>query len=260
MGKFYETIPDSLMKWIPSQKMFWVATAPLAADAHVNISPKGGPYFGLLDDKTFWYLDLTGSGNETISHLYEPGNARITVMFSAFDGPPRIVRLFGKGRVLESTSPEFADFVKKHDIHTIPGSRSIILVDVHQAGSSCGFSVPYYDFKEFRTTLNEFFANKTKRFEEGKAEDSMERYWALKNAWSMDGLPGMGTALRTGRQEHIEPLQKMVGPLAPRHYRNTRRFGAGHLILVALLSVLFTVVSMAFAWPRLVALGVLPTH
>jgi len=177
MGQFYEEIPDSLFKWILDQKMFWVATAPLLGSGHVNISPKGGPYFGLLDKRTFWYLDLTGSGNETVSHLYEPGNGRITVMFNAFEGGPRILRLFGHGRALENGTPQFADFIKKHDVDPIPGARSIILVDVHQVGSSCGFSVPYYEFKEHRNTLNEFFARKVERYENGKAEDSMPRYF-----------------------------------------------------------------------------------
>lgn len=97
MGKFYETIPDRESKWIKEQKVFWVATAPLSGSGHVNISPKGGEYFGVLDEKTFWYMDLTGSGSETISHLIEPGNGRITIQFNAFIGAPKILRLFGKG-------------------------------------------------------------------------------------------------------------------------------------------------------------------
>jgi hypothetical protein len=100
MGVFYETIPERERDWILEQKIFWVATAPLGGDGHVNVSPKGGPYFGLVDEKTFWYLDLTGSGNETISHLYEPGNARITINFNAFLGPPKIIRLWGKGELM----------------------------------------------------------------------------------------------------------------------------------------------------------------
>lgn len=97
MGAFYEEIPESLIKWILEQKVFWVASAPLSPNGHVNVSPKGGPYFGVLDPKTFYYLDLTGSGNETISHQLEPGNGRITIMLNAFDGPPKIVRLWGHG-------------------------------------------------------------------------------------------------------------------------------------------------------------------
>lgn len=175
MGQFYQTIPPNIYSWILEQKIFWVGTAPLSASGHVNISPKGGAYFGLLDDHTFWYMDLSGSGNETISHLYEPDNGRITVMFSAFDGSPRIVRLWGHGRVLEYQSPEFHEFVKKHDVKLIPGSRSIILVDVHQVGSSCGYSVPKFEFKAFRNTLNEWNAKKADKIEQGVDEERFER-------------------------------------------------------------------------------------
>lgn len=175
MGKFYEAIPEAYQDWIRGQKVFWVATAPLSSAGHVNVSPKGGPYFGVIDESTFWYMDLTGSGNETISHLYEPGNGRITIMFSAFEGPPRIVRLFGRGRALENGTAAFADFVEKHSVKTIPGSRAIIIVDIHQVASSCGYSVPYFDFKDYRQTLNEFFAKKTERYDQGKEEDKMER-------------------------------------------------------------------------------------
>ena len=98
MGVYYQTIPLSLQKWILEQKCIWVATAPLSGKGHVNVSPKGGQsYFGIIDEKTFWYQDLSGSGNEAIAHLYEPGNGRITIMFNAFDGPPKIVRLWGYG-------------------------------------------------------------------------------------------------------------------------------------------------------------------
>jgi hypothetical protein len=272
MGKFFETIPDYLMKWILEQKVFWVATSPLSASGHVNVSPKGGPYFGLLDDKTFWYMDLTGSGNETISHLYEPGNGRITVMFSSFEGSPRIVRLFGHGSVLERGTPAFDDFVKKHDVEVIPSSRSIIIAKIHQVASSCGYSVPFYEFKSFRTTLNEVFAKREEKFQQGKEEEKRERYvclhrgsicraltlciryWAFKNAYSVDGLPGMQIGYRTGKEEGIAPIEKMVGPMAPRAYRNDRRFTIWHLVLVALLSALCS----AFTLP--LVLGLLPRN
>lgn len=119
MGAFYETIPESLIKWILEQKMFWVATAPLAGSGHVNVSPKGGEYFGIVDNKTFWYMELTGSGSETLAHLYERGNGRITVMFNAFDGPPRIVRLWGKG-VLDSFQS------RMHHLTLMPRDRSAL--------------------------------------------------------------------------------------------------------------------------------------
>jgi hypothetical protein len=175
MGAYYETIPRSLIQWILDQKIFWVSTAPLSSAGHVNVSPKGGAYFGVIDEKTFWYMDLTGSGNETISHLYEPNNGRITILFNAFEGPPRILRLFGHGRVLENETREFGEFIKQHDVKTIPGSRSIILVDIHQVGTSCGFSVPFYDFKDFRPTLNEFFERKSNKFDAGNEKESMPR-------------------------------------------------------------------------------------
>ena len=175
MGMYYEAVPDSLMEWILKQKMFWVTTAPLSSSGHINVSPKGGEYFGLLDNKTFWYMELTGSGSETLAHLYEPRNGRITVMFNSFEGPPRILRLWGKGRVYESGTGEFDSFISKHDVKTIPGTRSIIVVDVHQVGSSCGFSVPYYEFKGHRQVLNDHFRKKEERYKAGSAKDRLDR-------------------------------------------------------------------------------------
>ncbi|KAG8169131.1 hypothetical protein KVR01_001880 [Diaporthe batatas] len=240
MGAFYETIPQSLFKWILEQHMFWVSTAPLSASGHINISPKGGDYFGVLDERTFWYMDLTGSGSETVAHLYERGNGRITVLFNAFQGPPRILRLFGHGRVLESGTSGFDDFVKKNDVKTIPGSRAIVLVDVHQVGTSCGYSVPYYEYKEHRRTLNQVFERKDEKFKQGDETESMPRYWALKNSWSMDGLPALHVAQKARKEHQIEPLKKMVGPLAPTHYHNTHRFGLEHILLAVFLTATIT--------------------
>ncbi|KAK4202766.1 hypothetical protein QBC40DRAFT_36956 [Triangularia verruculosa] len=244
MGQFYETIPESLIKWVLAQKVFWVATAPLSPEGHVNVSPKGGPYFGILDSKTFWYLDLSGSGNETISHLYEKDNGRITVMFNAFEGPPRIVRLWGHGTVLENGTDAFDTFVKKHDVKLLPGARSIILVHVHQVGSSCGFSVPYFEFKDWRTTLNEFFARKADRYDQGEPKEGIEKYWALKNSESVDGLPGLDVARKTAKEDGIVPLTKMVGAAALQERQRKRKqlsFGVLHLVLVAILASLATI-------------------
>jgi hypothetical protein len=130
MGAFYETIPPSVLKWILEQKVFWVATAPLSSTGHINISPKGGQYFGILNPTTFWYLDLTGSGIETLSHLHEEENGRITVLFNAFEGPPQIVRLWGKGEVLEYGSRKFNDFVGENKVDAIAGTRAVILVHI----------------------------------------------------------------------------------------------------------------------------------
>jgi hypothetical protein len=174
MGVFYETIPSSLQTWILEQKVLWVASAPLSASGHVNVSPKGGQYFGIVDSKTFWYLDLTGSGIETLSHLHEPGNGRITVMFNAFEGAPRIVRLWGHGEVLEYGTPGYTSFVKKNSVNTIAGTRAVVVVHIHQVGSSCGFSMPFFDFKAFRPTLNEFFEKRVAAEEAGDKKNGIE--------------------------------------------------------------------------------------
>ncbi|KIW22765.1 uncharacterized protein PV07_11031 [Cladophialophora immunda] len=282
MGQFYETFPPSLVQWLLEQKVFYIASAPLSGDGHVNVSPKGvsdkgGPFFGVLkepkngspaadkrvgeDDeekkatndkniviRKFWYMDLTGSGIETTSHLHEPGNGRITVMFNAFSGPPRILRIFGKGTPLEYGTPAFNDIVSSQNITIIPGTRSIILVDIHQVGTSCGFSMPCYDFVSFRPTLNDFFEKRVASERAGKREDGIERYWAHKNAWSMDGLPGLQRGVKTALTDDVKPIKKMVGPYAPpsngggRSRRPTGAFAPGHLILVAILSSLTTAI------------------
>ena len=136
MGKFYDTIPQELTPWILKQEIFWVATAPLSPEAHVNVSPKGvRDSFHVLSPTRVWYQDLSGSGVETISHLRE--NGRITLMFSAFDGPPRIVRLFGVGSVHEFGTPEYEELIPPENRR--PGSRAAIVIDVHKVGSVSGF-------------------------------------------------------------------------------------------------------------------------
>lgn len=175
MGTFHETIPASVIEWILAQKVFWVASAPLSALGHVNVSPKGGSYFGIVNPSTFWYMDLTGSGVETLSHLQEPGNGRITVMFNAFEGAPKIVRLWGKGEVLEYGTEKYLDFVKMHGVDAIDGTRAVVVVHIHQVGSSCGFSMPIFDFKEFRPTLNDFFEKRVASEKAGNKKDGIER-------------------------------------------------------------------------------------
>jgi hypothetical protein len=169
MGVFYESIPPSLIPWILAQNLIYIASAPLSANGHINVSPKGGRYFGLTKTTPpdFWYIDLTGSGVETLSHLHEPNNGRICVMLNAFEGPPRIVRLWGKGEVLEYGSKEFLEFVKGQGIEEkiIAGTRAVVVVRVEQVGSSCGFSVPKYEFVGFRETLNEYFEKRVRNEE-----------------------------------------------------------------------------------------------
>ncbi|KAF8679841.1 Pyridoxamine 5'-phosphate oxidase [Rhizoctonia solani] len=178
LGKFFNTIPDELIPWIQEQKFFWVATAPLSESGHINISPKGvSGTFKIIDNKTFFYQDLTGSGRrahisvETAAHLRE--NQRITVLFNAFEGPPQVVRLFGKGEVHELDSPRYNELIPLEE--RISGSRAAIVVDVHKVGVSRGFSVPLYQHTGERTNLHEIsgpleeadrkFANERKDFE-----------------------------------------------------------------------------------------------
>ncbi|KAI1275384.1 pyridoxamine phosphate oxidase family protein [Xylaria sp. FL0933] len=243
MGKFYEEIPENVMDWIVKQKVFWVSTAPLSRHGHVNVSPKGGDCFGVPDRRTFWYMDMTGSGNETISHLLEPGNGRITILFNAFEGPPRILRLWGKGKVLEYGSPEFNEIVERENIITLPGTRSVIVVDIHQVGTSCGYQVPFFSFVDYRRVLEEHFRKKVERYERGNEKESMDRYWALKNAWSMDGLPGMRRGLKAGKEFSIEPIQKMVGKMALKN--GNLPTGERHVvyIIIALLTVLVAILA-----------------
>ncbi|RDW91808.1 hypothetical protein BP5796_01202 [Coleophoma crateriformis] len=250
MGAFYETIPPSLYRWILEQKVFWIASAPLSSLGHINVSPKGGQYFGLVDPKTFWYLDLTGSGVETLSHLHEPGNGRITVLLNAFEGPPQIVRLWGHGEVLEYGTPAFASFIDTHKVNAIDGTRAVVLVHIHQVGSSCGFSMPCYDFKEFRPTLNEFFEKRVASEVAGNKKDGIERYWAFKNSESMDGLPGLRRGVETAQREQVKPIKKMVGPfakmLSSAQARSPTSVPVWYLVVVALAGFVTGVFAMLF--------------
>ncbi|KAB5593555.1 Aldehyde dehydrogenase [Ceratobasidium theobromae] len=215
MGKFYDSIPESFVPWINEQHIFWVATAPLAADGHVNVSPKGMTgTFKLLGPNACFYQDLSGSGVETISHLRE--NGRITVMFTAFKGSPRIVRLWGTGIVHELGTSRYNELIPPSE--RLPGSRAAIEVKIHKVGSSCGYSVPFYEWVGERTLLVDVMAPREKQDAEAcpaalksdidptaylmpspfnplpassVPEKSMRKYWAVKNVRSVDGIPGL---------------------------------------------------------------------
>lgn len=189
MGKFYDSIPEDLMDWVREQKCFWVASAPLRGK-HINVSPKGltGSTFTLVSPNRVWYEDLTGSGNETISHLNEKGNGRITVLFNAFEGGPRIVRLFGQGKAYERGSKEYEELMQGRK--RTDGSRAIIMIDVYKVGTSCGFSVPELEYKQDRTVLLKWAARKEDRDVKGE-EGGLKEYWSEFNVSSLDGLVGM---------------------------------------------------------------------
>jgi len=179
MGKVFEHITDEIQEWIKKQNLFFISTAPLGKDGHINCSPKGADSFRILDDKTVAYLDLTGSGIETIAHLKE--NRRIVVMFCAFIGPPQITRLYGKGHVILQNMDEF-DSLRKH-FPVNPGTRSIIKINVTRVSTSCGYSVPFYEFQSHRDTLD--------KWAKQKGEEGVAQYRAENNLKSIDGLPGI---------------------------------------------------------------------
>lgn len=196
MGQTYDEISPKLAAWIGQQPLYFVGTAPSGSDGHVNISPKGArETFAVLGPNLVAYVDMTGSGAETIAHVRE--NGRIVVMFCAFDGPPKIIRLHGKGTVLLHTAPEFeaalADFSLAPEMRAI--ARAVIVVEVDRVADSCGFVVPVMSFERERDQLY--------RWAEARAEKDGPCWWdnykRMKNATSVDGLPA------------IDPAPELVG-------------------------------------------------
>jgi hypothetical protein len=180
MGKIYDGIDDRLQAWIAKQSVFFVGTAPLSGDGHVNVSPKGmAGTFAVLGPHRVGYLDYFGSGAETVAHLRE--NGRIVIMFCAFTGPPKIVRLHGRGRVVRPDDPEFDELRPGFDKDRAHGQRSIIVVDLDRVADSCGYSVPRLDFVEDRNILD---LRQLK-----KPSEYYDEYWDGQNAASIDGLP-----------------------------------------------------------------------
>jgi hypothetical protein len=183
MAKVFEGIDGRLRGFLAAQPLFFVATAPAGSDGHVNVSPKGGQgTFAVLGEHTVAYLDLTGSGVETIAHLRD--NGRITVMFCAFDGPPRIVRLHGRGEAVPAGDPRFAALAGHFPTPLPVGTRSVIRIDVTRISDSCGFGVPLMRLEGHRPLLAEWA--------ERKGADGLAEYRAATNAESIDGLPGLG--------------------------------------------------------------------
>lgn len=176
MSDLHECIDTDLANWIANQRVFFVATAPLSACAHVNLSPKGGDTFRVLGPMEVAYLDYTGSGAETAAHLRE--NGRIVVMFCAFEGSPRILRLHGKGTVFTRDDPRFIDLAKRFPDNL--GTRSVVHVRVHRVSTSCGYAVPRMDFTGHRDALDKW-AN-------AKGSDKLKDYRTQKNQFSIDGL------------------------------------------------------------------------
>lgn len=176
MAKTYETIMPDLIEWIAVQPLFFVASAPLDSQGHVNLSPKGLDTLRILGPQRVAYLDLTGSGNETSAHLLE--NGRITFMFCAFSGAPRILRLFGRGVTALPGSTLWDELLPQFTL--LPGARQIIVADIHRVQTSCGFGVPLLQEPNQRDTLI--------RWAEHHGEETLEQARREQNAHSIDGL------------------------------------------------------------------------
>ena len=182
MAQTFDGIDDALGDWLVVQPLFFVATAPLSDEGSVNCSPKGNRHeFAVLSPTRVAYLDQTGSGVETIAHLGE--NGRIVILFFAISGPPRIVRLHGRGVVIERNAPDFeglsAYFPTAHEV----GVRSIIVVELTRVSDSCGYGVPLLSFDEHRPTMDQWSRR--------KGDAGIRDYWREKNMVSIDGLEGL---------------------------------------------------------------------
>jgi hypothetical protein len=180
VGTIFTAIDEQLSAWMAAQHMFFVATAPSGDDGHINCSPKGRDSFRVLGPTTVGYVDFTGSGIETIAHLRD--NGRIVVMFCAFEGAPRIVRLHGRGEVLRPDHEQFAGLLQRFQQRAL-GVRAILRIEVTRISDSCGYGVPIYNFERERDTLVNW-ADK-------KGSDGVARYIREKNSKSLDDLPGI---------------------------------------------------------------------
>jgi pyridoxamine 5'-phosphate oxidase-like protein len=175
----YDEITAELAGWIKQQHVFFVATAPSSATGLVNCSPKGMDTFRILGPRDVAYLDLTGSGIETIAHLRD--NRRIVFMFCAFNGPPKVVRLHGFGRVIEPGSPQYDEVAAQFPAY--PGARAIVRAELIRIGDSCGYSLPRFEYVDDRDTLV--------RWAQAKGGPGLDQYRRQKNRHSLECLPGL---------------------------------------------------------------------
>ncbi len=181
MGRLLDHIDEPAKEFIAAQAIYFVATAPLAADGHVNVSPKGLDTFRIVDFKTVAYLDMNGSGVETIAHVRE--NGRIVVMFCAFQGSPKILRLHGQGRAVQPMDAEFASL--RGLFPEFEAVRAVVVVSVHRVAESCGFGVPLFKYEGERAQLQ--------AWAKSKGSEGLREYREKKNRRSLDGLPGVAS-------------------------------------------------------------------
>ena len=175
MAKFYDKLTSRLQEFIKNQKIFFVATAP--KNGRINLSPKGMDSLRVVDENRILWLNVTGSGNETAAHLLE--NDRITIMMCSFEGAPNILRIYGKGKAIHPNDQEWDTVI--HLFPETPGTRQIFDIRVESAQTSCGMSIPFFDYKGEREQLNDWAKE--------KGEDGIEQYWEDRNLTSIDGKP-----------------------------------------------------------------------
>lgn len=176
--KVYNEIPPELAEWALAQPVYFMATAPLASDGHINLSPRGLNHLRILDPLHVVLLDLTGSGNESAAHIDE--NKRVTIMFCAFEGAPRILRFYGEAEVILPDHPDWVKLRSRFE-PDIPGVRQIFSIRLNRVQTSCGFGVPLMDFVHQRDELN--------LWAEKKGEAALKEYQKKNNRVSIDGLP-----------------------------------------------------------------------
>ncbi len=178
MAKQFPEMSDALMRFLRRQKIFFAASA--GPDTRVNVSPRDTRHLRVVDARTVLWLDMTGSGSETAAHLKADG--RLTIMVCAFEGPPMILRLYGRGVSLPRGTAEYDEALAAHFEGRAPvGARHVVRLDADLVQTSCGYSVPLFDFVTDRTVLDEWGAK--------QGREGIDRYIAEKNAVSMDGLP-----------------------------------------------------------------------
>lgn len=175
MSKFYNKITSRLQKFIEAQKIFFVATAPNSG--RINLSPKGMDSFKVMNENRVLWLNVTGSGNETAAHLLE--NKRITIMFCSFEKVPNILRLYGKGKEIKPTDTTWDAIISLFP--ETPGTRQIFDITIDSAQTSCGMSIPFYEYKGERNDLNDWAKKQGKK--------GIKKYWENNNQKSIDGLP-----------------------------------------------------------------------
>ncbi|TWT92427.1 pyridoxamine 5'-phosphate oxidase family protein [Stieleria varia] len=188
MGKVYPSIDEKLRDFIEKQHVFFVATAPRSDSGLVNLSPKGLDSLRILDERTVVYADLVGSGIETAAHVQE--NGRIVLMFCAFAGPPKIVRLHGRGEVIPHVHADYPQL--ENHFPQLSGLRCFIRIDCHRISDSCGFGVPLFEYQGQRSQLTQWASQKSLQ--------SLNDYIEQNNRESLDGLPGLSPDMTDGER------------------------------------------------------------